>query len=580
MMRARAYLLSIPFRTASVSDRPSIFLRLVAERLLWSLTACLFLIGPCSALTVSNVVVSRAVDQNSCSTPKSAAAFDMADREAFAWFRAQRLTAGDELRLEWLAPDGSVALDAVYHDLPTASSLCFASRLPIAGFNYVSQPGVWKVRVVAGERTLAERDFRITGEAGGLRVTSVRRSSNASGFELTIDGAGFGDESMVHIAQYTKTGGWRYLSAAQPRVATATQLVIDHQALAPAEYLVIIRNGDGQISRPTPFVIETGGYKLPMIAGEPWIITQGPYGSVSHWGNTLHGFDIAPRGGRCVVAMKAGIAHVHDRGMSQNRRTRTFGNYIDIDHGDGEYSHYAHLATGTFVVSEGQYVEQGQALAVVGNSGYTLGEGGGYHIHVQVSRSLNIASNSVPFVFEDMQGPLRKQMPVVSTNSSAKCDCGVRARDAVFASTAVKPSAAKSAVPADPQFTGHLGFSEWWTQLVSVPARAPSFEATLTWPQRDAGFDLHLMSPSGHHYAWYADATGYSGSNDGPQQFRIPNPEAGTWRVSVQAVRGGAGQVAFEVTTSGLKPGQRQPETARTTRRASVNTVKSRNVGF
>src|SRR5258706_12265309 len=139
------------------------------------LSWCLLTI-PCSALTVSNIGVPRSVDQNSCSTPKSNAAFDMADREAFAWFRAQRLTAGDELKVEWVAPDGSVALDAVYHDLPSASSLCFASRLPIAGFNYVSQPGVWKVRVVAGERTLAERDFRITGEAGGPRVTSGRRS--------------------------------------------------------------------------------------------------------------------------------------------------------------------------------------------------------------------------------------------------------------------------------------------------------------------------------------------------------------------------------------------------------------------
>jgi murein DD-endopeptidase MepM/ murein hydrolase activator NlpD len=578
MIRARASLLSISFRTASVSDRTPIFSQLLTVRLLCSLAVCLFLIPSCSALTVSNIVVTKSVDQNSCSTPKPAAAFDLSDREAFAWFRAQRLAAGDELRLEWLAPDGSVALDAVYHDLPTVASLCFASRLPIAGLNYASQPGTWKVRVAAGEHILAERDFRITGEAGGLRVTSLRRLPTASGFELTIDGVGFSDESMVHIAQYTKTGGWRYLSAAQPRVASATQLVSDHPSLAPAEYLVIIRNSDGQISRPSSFVIESGGYKLPMIAGEPWIITQGPYGSVSHWGNTLHGYDIAPRGGRCVVAMKAGVAHVHDRGMSQNRQTRTFGNYIDIDHGDGEYSHYAHLSTGTFVVSEGQYVEQGQALAVVGNSGYTLGEGGGYHIHVQVSRSLNIASNSVPFVFEDMQGPLRRNMLVVSSNSSPKCDCGVRARDATFASKAVKPPRAD--IPAEPQFTGQLGFSEWWTQLVSVPARAPSFEATLTWPQRDAGFDLHLMSPSGHHYAWYADATGYSGSNDGPQQFRIPNPEAGTWRISVQAVRSGAGQVEFAVTTSGLKPGQRQPETARTTRRAAVNINKQKNVGF
>ena len=137
-----------------------------------------------------------------------------------------------------------------------------------------------------------------------------------------------------------------------------------------------------------PFLIETGGYKLPIAAGEPWVITQGPYGTFSHWGNSLHAYDIAPRSGRCVVAMKAGIAYTHDLGLRQDHRHRSFGNYITIDHGNGEYSHYAHLATGTFVVKNGQHVEQGQALATAGNSGYTLGEGGGYHVHVSVTRAL------------------------------------------------------------------------------------------------------------------------------------------------------------------------------------------------
>ncbi|HXR24013.1 MAG TPA: hypothetical protein VN742_01540, partial [Candidatus Binataceae bacterium] len=225
----------------------------------------------CSAATVSKIIVTRSVDENSCSTPKAAAAFDTSDREAFAWFRAQRLSASDDLRVEWLAPDGSVALDAAYRDIPAASSLCFATRLPIAGFGEASQPGAWTVRVVSGGKTLAEIGFRIAGEVGSFRVTSVQRSSTATGMELTIDGAGFGSESMVHIAQYTRAGGWRYVSAAQPRIATANQLVADHQALPPAEYLVIIRNGDGRMSRPVPFVVPTGGpsggYKLPTVAG-------------------------------------------------------------------------------------------------------------------------------------------------------------------------------------------------------------------------------------------------------------------------------------------------------------------------
>ncbi len=182
------------------------------------------------------------------------------------------------------------------------------------------------------------------------------------------------------------------------------------------------------MSRPAQFLIATGGYKLPTAAGVPWIITQGPYGTFSHWGNSLHAFDIAPRDGNCVVAMKAGIAYTYDLGLRQDHRHHTFGNYITIDHGNGEYSHYAHLASGTFVVKNGEHVEQGQALATAGNSGYTLGEGGGYHVHVSVTRSLPIAASSVPFQFEDSPEWSRSggYRTVVSNNASPLCDCRSR----------------------------------------------------------------------------------------------------------------------------------------------------------
>jgi len=202
---------------------------------------------------------------------------------------------------------------------------------------------------------------------------------------------------------------------------------------------------------------------------------------------------------------------------------------------------------------------------VVGNSGYTLGEGGGYHVHVHVTRSPSISAPSVPFVFEDFSGPVRGQAVVVSRNASPKCDCRVRSTEPALASLNTAPANR-------PQFAGQVAFSQWWNELVTVPAHAQSFDATLTWPQHDNGLDLHLMSPSGHHYAWYADPTGYNGSSTGPQQFRIPSPEPGTWRISVQAVRGGPGPIEFSVTTSGLKP---QPRTNPPVRRAAYRRPSS-----
>jgi hypothetical protein len=59
------------------------------------------------------------------------------------------------------------------------------------------------------------------------------------------------------------------------------------------------------------------------------------------------------------------------------------------------------------------------------------------------------------------------------------------------------------------------------------------------------------MSPRGRHYAAYADTTGYSGDTN-PKSFRVPSPEAGLWRVSVEGMRG-SGPINFAVATSGTK---------------------------
>ncbi|HLJ50615.1 MAG TPA: peptidoglycan DD-metalloendopeptidase family protein [Bryobacteraceae bacterium] len=508
------------------------------------------LLLPCQAAVVRQVIVARSVDEQSCAVPKSSESFESGSREAFAWFDISRATAEEVLKIEWLAPGDSVSLTAEYRDLPGATRLCLVTRLPIAGFEAANQPGKWTVRIRSGDRTLASREFRIAaGPTTGLRVTSVQKRAVQNGVELVLAGAGFGIESLVHIAQYTRGGGWRYISVAQPKSVTSAEMVVEQGPLDPAEYLVIVRNPGNVLSAPMPFVVSTSGYKLPTVAGEPWVITQAPYGAFSHWGRTLHAYDIAPRGGRCIVAMKAGTAHVHDVGARQDHLHRTFGNYVTIDHGDGEYSHYAHLATGTFVVSEGQHVEQGQALAIVGNSGYTLGEGGGYHVHVQVTHAPAISSPSVPFQFEELNGTPRGQLTVASTNASPLCDCSRRQPFVAGAAAAPLPAAH----PEPPkQFNGALSVGMWWNDAIEVPRRAQTLDAVLTWEAPESDLDLHLVSPSGHHYGWYADTTGYSGRIK-PQRFQIPHPEPGVWRVSVQAVRGATGQIEFSINSNGRR---------------------------
>ena len=56
----------------------------------------------------------------------------------------------------------------------------------------------------------------------------------------------------------------------------------------------------------------------------------------------------------------------------------SYGLYIVISHGNGLETAYAHL--GSFAVSQGEYVEQGQVIGYVGLTGYTTG----YHLHFEV----------------------------------------------------------------------------------------------------------------------------------------------------------------------------------------------------
>ena len=111
----------------------------------------------------------------------------------------------------------------------------------------------------------------------------------------------------------------------------------------------------------------SGDYIRPVSGG---YISQ-VFGEMT-FGYAHRGYDIAVAAGTPIMAAANGI--VVTSGWHSS-----WGNYVVIDHGNGVTTLYAHCSA--LIASAGQYVEQGQTVGLVGNTGFSFGN----HVHVEVA---------------------------------------------------------------------------------------------------------------------------------------------------------------------------------------------------
>lgn len=148
----------------------------------------------------------------------------------------------------------------------------------------------------------------------------------------------------------------------------STLAIGDEVIIPDGEMAVPVYSGSTSIARGTNVPTYSGYYLRPISGGKK---SQG-----------LHGYnavDLATSYGSPIIASASGqIIIVRNYGWNGG-----YGKYIVIRHNNGTQTLYAHNSTN--IVSQGQYVVQGQVIGYIGSTGKSTGS----HVHFEIRGAKN-----------------------------------------------------------------------------------------------------------------------------------------------------------------------------------------------
>ena len=118
-------------------------------------------------------------------------------------------------------------------------------------------------------------------------------------------------------------------------------------------------------------------YKNPVLKKGGHKVTS-PFGMRTIWGKKqMHnGIDLVGEGATLdyIIAFNDGV-------VKTSKYSATAGEYVQIDHGNGNFTRYLHMKKGSRTVKTGDNVLQGQVLGYMGATGNVTGA----HLHFDVS---------------------------------------------------------------------------------------------------------------------------------------------------------------------------------------------------
>lgn len=133
-------------------------------------------------------------------------------------------------------------------------------------------------------------------------------------------------------------------------------------------------------------------------------VHQGDHGALDiSTGNALGNVNIiAAKDGTVVYPTDRSLIQFPDNGSLSNRDGGGYGNYVIIEHSDGNFTLYGHMAQNSITVMAGDKVKQGQVIGKMGHSGRSTGA----HLHFEVRAGANSSANKVdPLDYVSQEDP-------------------------------------------------------------------------------------------------------------------------------------------------------------------------------